>query len=126
MNAPERLGPACLARAIAVDNATFRQVIWRKFDVYAVAGKNFDVVPAQPAGDVRENDVTVVEFDGKRRAGKHLFNATEHFERGFSVVLGGLGFGSARIHIAIASCDYGYSFPIALAPAPAKGSATCR
>jgi hypothetical protein len=111
LNAPERLGPACLARAIAVDNAAFRQVIWRKFDVYAVAGKNLDVVPAQTAGDVRENDVTVVKFDGKRRAWKHLFNASEHLERGFSVVLGGLRFGSSRIRIAIASCDNGYSFP---------------
>ncbi len=42
MNWPERLGPACLARAIAIDDAPFRQIIWRKFDVYAIAGKNFD------------------------------------------------------------------------------------
>lgn len=97
MNAPERLRPACLARAIAVNDSALRQVVWRKLDVYPVAGKNFDVVPAQTAGDVRQNYVAVIEFDRKRRAGKHLLYAAEDLKWSFAVVLSGSGFGSARV-----------------------------
>ena len=36
---------------------------------------------AQTAGDVRQNDVAVVEFDGERRARKDLLDAAEYLER---------------------------------------------
>ena len=110
MNAPERLRPASLARAIAVNNAALRQVVWRKLDVYPVAGKNFDAVAAQTAGDVRQNYVAVIEFDRKRRAGKHLLYAAEDLKRGFAVVLSRPRFGIARVRITIARCDTVYSF----------------
>jgi hypothetical protein len=45
--------PAFFAGAIAVNDASLRQIIWRKFDVDVVAGKNLDVMPAQTAGDMR-------------------------------------------------------------------------
>jgi hypothetical protein len=63
------------------------------------------VVPAQTSGDVSENNVAVVEFDGERRAREHLFDAAEYLERGFFVILGNLRFGRARIRVALASCD---------------------
>jgi hypothetical protein len=110
LNKPERLGPACLARAIAIDNSAFRQVIWRKFDVYTVAGKNFDAMPAQTAGDVRQHDMAIVEFDGKSRAWEHLLDAAENLDRRFAVILDGFDFGSAGIRITFASCDNAGSF----------------
>jgi hypothetical protein len=45
------------------------------------------VVTAQTAGDMRKDDVTVVEFDGKHRAWKNLLDASEDLERGFFVIL---------------------------------------
>jgi len=73
------LVPARFSGAVAVNDASLRQVVWRKFDVHAVAGKNFDMVTAQAAGDVRENDVAVVELDGKGRARKNLLDASVDF-----------------------------------------------
>lgn len=69
-------------------------------------------MPAQTAGDMRKNDVTVVEFDGKGRARKHLLDAPEYFERRFSVVLRDLRLGCAGVGITISSCDYGCSFAL--------------
>jgi hypothetical protein len=37
---------ARLSRAIAVNDASFRQIVWRNFDVDAIAGKNLDVMSA--------------------------------------------------------------------------------
>lgn len=51
---------------------------------------------SQPSGNVRENDVTVFEFDGKGRARKNLFDASERFERGFLNVLGSVAFRRPR------------------------------
>jgi hypothetical protein len=52
-----------------------------------------------------ENNVPVVEFDGKRRAREDLFDAAEHLERSFFVILGNFCFRRARIRVAVASCD---------------------
>lgn len=116
MNSPD-LNPASLARTITVNDTTLRQIIWRKFDVYAVAGKNFYVMPAQTAGDVRKDDVAVIEFDGERRARKHLFDAAIHLERGLLSIFRRLCLGSARVCVAIASCDNFVSLYIAGEPA---------
>jgi len=117
---PPKLRSAGLARAIAVNDSTLRQVIWRKFDVYAVAGKNFYVVPAQAAGDVCEDDMPVVEFDGECRAREHLFDAAENLERRFPVVLRGFCFGSAWICVAIAGCYNEVPFTIKARPRASK------
>jgi len=69
------LASARFARAVAVDDAALRQIVRREFDVHAIARKNLDVMAAQPAGDVRENDVAVVEFDRKGGARKDLLDA---------------------------------------------------
>ena len=39
-----RLSPACLARATAIYDSILRQTMWRRLDIYAVAGKKFDTV----------------------------------------------------------------------------------
>jgi hypothetical protein len=110
VNKPKRLSPACLARAIAVNDATLRQIIWRKFEVDAVAGKNFDAMPAQTSSDVREDDMAIIQLYGKRRARKDLFDASEHLQRRLAVVLHGFGFGKARAQITFARCDSGAPF----------------
>ena len=45
---------------------------------------------AQPAGNVRENDVAVIELDRKGRARKDLLDIADYFKRGFLDVLRGL------------------------------------
>jgi hypothetical protein len=91
------LRAACLARAIAVNDASFRQIVWRKFDVYAIARKNLDVMSPQTPGNVSQNDVAVVEFDGKGRAREDLLDAAVHLQRRFFRVLHGFHFGGAGV-----------------------------
>ena len=81
-----RSTPARLTRTITVNDAALRQIVWRKLHVDAVAWKNFDVMAAQAAGNVRQNDVTVIQLDGKRRAWKNLLYATVDLQRGLAVV----------------------------------------
>jgi hypothetical protein len=62
---------------------------------------------AQAAGNVRKNYVAVVQLDGKRRARKHLLDASIYFKRGFFSILNRLCLGYARIlfTIPVASSD---------------------
>ena len=55
--------------------------------------EEFYAMTAQASGDVREDDVTVVEFDRKGRAWKNLLDAPEHFERRFLDVFRDLSLG---------------------------------
>ena len=77
------VGAAGFAGAVAIDDSAFAEVVGRDFDVYAIAGKNFDAVAAQPSGDVRQDHVAVVQLDRKGRARKHLFDVAEDFQRLF-------------------------------------------
>jgi hypothetical protein len=86
------LGPALFTRAIAIDYSALRQIVRRKFHVYAVTGKNSDTVAAQASGDMSKDDVAVVELDGEGRARENLLNAAQHFKRCFLNVLDRLGF----------------------------------
>jgi hypothetical protein len=56
---------------------------------------------------VRENDMSVVEFDREGRAWKDLFDAAVDLQRRFFEVFGGVGFGSPGIVVfaAVASSD---------------------
>jgi hypothetical protein len=58
-------------------------------------------VAAQPSGDVRQDDVAVVELDGKRRARKDLLDAAERLERRFFDALGILGFWGRGIGLTV-------------------------
>lgn len=73
-------------------------------------------MPAQASGDVRQDDVAVIQFDGKRRAWKDLFDAAEDLERRFLGVLGkGCGFRGPRAgltSVAIASSYRACSFTV--------------
>jgi hypothetical protein len=93
---------------VAVDDAAFRQIVGRQLDVDAVAGKNSDAVPAQPAGDVRENDVAVIELHRKRCAGKNLLDAADDLESGFLEILRRLGFFGRAWALSRASIARGY------------------
>jgi hypothetical protein len=53
-------------------------------------------MPAQAPGDVRENDVAVVELDGEGRAREDLLNAAEDLDRRFLYICGYVGFGRPR------------------------------
>jgi len=48
---------------------------------------------AQAPGDVRENDVAVVQLDREGRARENLLNAAEDLDRRFLYVRGYVGFG---------------------------------
>jgi hypothetical protein len=89
-------GPAFFTGAIPINDAAFCQIVWRKLDVYSVAGKNSYTMPAQASGDMRKDDVAVIELDGKGRARKNLFDATQHFKRGFFDILSRLGLRRTR------------------------------
>lgn len=54
------------------------------------------MMASQPPGNVRKNDMTVFELDGKSRARKNLLDASERFERGFLNVLGSVAFRRPR------------------------------
>lgn len=82
--------------AVAVNDAPLRQVVGRQLDVDSVAGKNPDAVTAQPAGDVSENHVAVLELDGKGRAGENLLDVTDDFDRTLFGIFGGVGLGLPR------------------------------
>lgn len=68
---------------MAVDDSAFRQVVRRKFDIDAVAGKNSDAMAAQASGDMRQDHVAVLELDRERCARKDLLDAADDLERGF-------------------------------------------
>lgn len=45
---------------MAINDAALREVVRGELDVDLIPGKDPDAMPAQAAGDVREDDVTVV------------------------------------------------------------------
>ena len=57
---------------IAESNTSFGQVIGGHFDTHFVAGQYLDVVHTHLAGDVRDDLVTVLEFDTELRVGECL------------------------------------------------------
>jgi hypothetical protein len=96
---------------MAVDDSAFRQVVRRKLDVDAVAGENSDAMAAQAPGDVREDDVAVIELDGERRARKDLLDAADDLERGLFDALRFFDLGCAGgFWTAVTSCYGKYSF----------------
>ena len=78
---------ACFASAIAVHDPAFGQIVWRHFEIHAVARQNLDAVAAEPTGDVREDFVPVLELDGERGAREDLFDRPENFNRALFIGL---------------------------------------
>ena len=98
-------GSALFTGAMAVDDAALRQVVRRKLDVDAIAGKNSDAVAAEASCDVREDDVTVLQFYGERSARKDLLDAADDLERGLLDGLRLFDFGFAgALGATIAGC----------------------
>ena len=81
---------------MTVDDPAFRQVVGRHLEIDPVAWKNPDAVAAQAAGDVGEDDVSVIELHRKGRAGEDLLDISGNLERGLLEVLLGFGFRRAR------------------------------
>ena len=50
---------------MTVSDAAFREVIGGHFDLYLVAGQDFDVVHAHLAGDMGDDLVSVFQFDAE-------------------------------------------------------------
>ncbi len=69
--------------AITIHDAALGQIVRRDLEIDAVARQNLDAVAAQAAGDVCEDRLTRLEFDGERRTREHLLDRSEEFERGF-------------------------------------------
>jgi hypothetical protein len=87
--------PARLAGAVAIYDAALRQVVGGELDVYSVARKYPDSVPAQASRDVGEDDVAILEFDGEGRAWKDLFDRTGNLQGSFFDDLSRLALGHA-------------------------------
>jgi hypothetical protein len=85
-------GPAFFSGAIAVNDAPLRQVVGRQLDLHTIAWENSYTVPAQASGDVRQDDVPVIELDRKGRARKNLLDIAEYLKRGLFHILRGVGF----------------------------------
>jgi len=66
---------------MTINDAAFRKVIRRKFDVDSVTGQNSDPVTAHAPCNMRENNVAVVKLYGKCRARIDLFDATGNLDR---------------------------------------------
>ena len=74
---------ALFAGAVAVDDAALREVVGRHLELDAVAEKNLDPVAAQAAGQVCQDRVPVLEFNGKGRAWVDLADRTKNLKWGF-------------------------------------------
>jgi hypothetical protein len=85
--------PARLAGAVAVYDAALRQIVGGELDVYSVARKYPDSVPAQASRDVGKDDVAVLQFDGEGRAWKDLFDRAGNLQGSFFDDLGRLALG---------------------------------
>jgi len=72
---------------VAVDDSSLGQIVGRHLEIDPVARENSDAVPAQATGDVREDDVSVIELDRKGRAREDLLDAPGDLEGGFLDVL---------------------------------------
>jgi hypothetical protein len=84
----QRKGGAPLGtRAVPINDSAFRQIVWRQFNVDAIAGKYPDSVAAHAAGDVGEDGMAVFELYGKCRTGENLFNAAGYLDRALLRVL---------------------------------------
>ena len=85
--------PARLAGAVAVYDAALRQIVGGELDVYSVARKYPDSVPAQASRDMGKDDVAVLQFDGEGRAWKDLFDRAGNLQGSFFDDLGRLALG---------------------------------
>jgi hypothetical protein len=61
-------------------------------------------VPPEPAGDVRQDRLAVLELDGERRARKNLFDRPEELEGGFFRRFLG---GGTRRFVGVVAAGYG-------------------
>jgi len=77
----ELVSAASLARAIAVDDTRFGEVVWGHFELYSIAQQQLDPVAAQTAGDVCQHGMPVLKLDREGCAGKHLFDGPKKLER---------------------------------------------
>lgn len=63
-----------------VRDAAFGKVVWREFDVDAVAHKDADAVAAHTAGDGREHHVIgVFDLHFEKRVGLFVDDRADHF-----------------------------------------------
>ena len=62
----------CVRLAVPVGNAAFGEIVGRHFEFYFVSGENANVKLPHFPGDMRQNDVVVLELYAKHRVGEHL------------------------------------------------------
>jgi hypothetical protein len=72
------------ASRVTIGDAGLVQVVLRHLDVHLVADGNADEIFAHLAGDVREDLVTVGQFDTKHGARQHLCDGSGQFDVLFS------------------------------------------
>jgi hypothetical protein len=74
---------ARFSRAIPIHDPSLTEIVRRYLHVDTIARQNLDAVAAQPSRDMCQDNVSVIQLDGKRRAGEDLFDAAEDFQRRF-------------------------------------------
>jgi hypothetical protein len=72
---------------VPVRYAALGQVVGREFHFDPIARKNLDAVTPQTSGDMGEDNVAVIEFDGERGARKDLLDRSEDLDRRFLRIL---------------------------------------
>src|SRR6266851_4168528 len=70
-----------VASAIAIADASARQVVWAHFDPHAVAEQNADAESAHLAAGIGQQLVAVVETDGELRVAQCVDHRAVHLER---------------------------------------------
>ena len=77
------LRPASFAGAVPVDDAALGEVVGGHLEIDPVAGEYLDAVAPEASGDVCQDRLAVLEFDGEGRTRKDLFDGAEQLEGGF-------------------------------------------
>jgi hypothetical protein len=64
---------------MAKDDPTFRQIVWGKFDLDAIAGQNPYVILPHFARNVSDDDMSIVQLDAESGIGQGFYDLAFHF-----------------------------------------------
>ena len=78
-------GPAGFGSALAEDDASASQVVRRKLDLDPVSGNDADVVFPHLAGQMGQDDVSILNLYPEHGVGERLSDHAFHFDRFFFI-----------------------------------------
>lgn len=77
------LGEPTTLLAFSIDDATFREVVWRQFNPDFVTGDDTNEVLAHPSSHMRHDLTAGLQLDTESSIGQGLCNSAFHFESFF-------------------------------------------